>query len=751
MKKIIRIESLLIAIMLLFSSAACTKKKTEAKINTVSYDDLELPDDYISDTVAENETYSLSWDGDSACVIVTEKATGKVWSTVPYDFYSSEKKSNQSNISMLSPLNVTYVTSDNKSAQKTVNGYNGVLKKGSIYTKQIENGIKIYYCFDKLEIVIPVEYTLRENGICVSIVPGEIVEYEKLVYKVSIAPFFCSTENSADKKNHYLVVPSGSGALMYTDVRGEGVAREYCEEVYGRDPACYQGEQTLNTQSVRLAMFGAKSGDRAVCGVIEQGAPCASVNAVSGDVKIGYSSVYPTFCLRGSNISAIAFQGGNVAEVETIADDICTYEKLSVGYYFLSGDHANYTGMAKIYREYLSEKSTDNKELDESELMLKILGGLQLKKLMLGLPYRKTTAATTFTEALDIVKQVEKETGVSPDIFLSGFGESGLDVGKLAGGFKFSSVFGSEKDFSELQQYCEKQNLGLYPDFDIMRFNNSSNGFLKTFDAAKASNSLTAYQYFYSVSLREKDENDQRYVLLSRSKLGDAANRLISFAKKKKLSGLAISTVGSLAYSDYDSSDYAVRRNADNDAMALITSFKNAGYSVALSDANDYAAILADSIADVPVNSSMYDSLDVDIPLYQIVFKGMTSLTTAPVNTAVNSRKQFLKSIEGGSGLSFSVCANFEASFATTKHSALAVSLVSDNMKLIKDLMRESGSYYKTVKGAHISGHEILSETLRRTDFDNGAHVFVNYSDSDEFLPEGTVKANGFLISKEDD
>lgn len=746
MKKIYRILSLLLVFILVASVVGCGKSATEVT-KKVNYDDLKKENGLASGDIVENNNYILTWDNDRAFIKLTEKSTGNIWSSIPYDFYTSGKKSGKVAIKMGSPLILSYFNVENNSAVKTVNGYTGIIENGKVVCKAIKNGMRVQYFFDKLKIMIPVDFVLRDNGISVSINLRDIVEEDNLVYKISLSPFLCHAANSNNKSEQYIVVPSGSGALMYTYENGD--AREYSEKVYGDDPACYKNEKLINTESIRVPMFGAKNGDTALCGIIEEGAACSSIDAIVGDSGIGYSSVYPTFTIRGSNISAIDFQGGNVTEVETISKELSGYKTVTVAYYPLTGDNADYVGMASVYREYANDafkKTYTNK--NDTRLTLKILGGLQISDSMLGIPYKKTVAATTFEEVLDIVEQVNKLTNEKFDVILSGFGDSGLDIGKIAGGFEFAKVFGGKKPYKKLKDYCNNNGIGLYSDFDIIRFNKSGQGFSKTFDAAKASNLFTAYQYQYSVALRNIDEKDKRYVLLNRSLVGKAVTKLLALSDRNEIEGLSLSTLGSIAYSDYANPSSYVRGNTEKEMTDIIKRIKNQGISVMVSNANAYAAASADKVTDAPVTSSMFDALDCDIPLYQIIFKGLAGVSSAAINTAKVPQEQLLKALEGGSGIEFVLSANYITEFATTKHSAFAVSLFSDNIDSIKECIQKTGNFYDAIDGTVITGHNILSNGLHYTEFDNGTQLWVNYGKVPVTIDDGTVEAYGFMVKE---
>lgn len=746
MKKFNKLSTLLLAVVLLLSVVGCGKSDINVR-KKVNYLDLKTEGGLASGNVEENNNYILTWDSDRACIGLTEKATGKVWSTIPYDFYTTGKTTGRDAIMMGAPLMLSYINSDNTRAVKTVNGYTGIIKNGKTVCKKIKNGIRVEYFFDKLEIMIPVDFVLRESGICASVVLGDIVESENLVYKISLTPFFCSAVNSDNKDEQYVVVPSGSGALMYTYERG--AERKYIESVYGKDPACYENEKLTNTQSVRIPVFGAKNGDTAICGIIEEGSACGSVEAQVGDSQIGYSAVYPTFTIRGSNISAIAFQDDKVSEVETISKDLSGYEKISVGYYPLFGESANYVGMAATYRDFAKKAyGNDNKKPDDTRMTVKILGGLQVKDSVLGIPRDKTVAATTFLEALDIVEQIKEMTDKKFDVVLSGFGNTGLDIGEVAGGYEFGKAFGGKKAYKTLKSYCDENGIGLYSDFDVIRFNKSSNGFSKTYNASKASSMFTAYQYQYSTALRNVDETYKKYVLLNRSEIGNAVTKLLSLSDKNDITGLSLSTLGNIAYSDYTDPEFYVRGATENDVKDIIKNIKKQNISVMVSDANAYAAASADKITDAPVSSSQFDAIDCDIPLYQMIFKGFTDISSDAINTATVPRKQFLKALEGGSGIEFVLSARYDTDFATTKHSAFAVSQFSDNRESIEKYVKESGNFYNSIVGTEIVEHRVISDDLRYTKFSNGTQLWINYGKIPVTIDSVTVEPNGFAVKE---
>ena len=54
-------------------------------------------------------------------------------------------------------------------------------------------------------------------------------------------------------------------------------------------------------EPIRLPVFGVKSGSNALFAIIERGDGAARVNALAGNPRNGYSTVYATFYVRGYN------------------------------------------------------------------------------------------------------------------------------------------------------------------------------------------------------------------------------------------------------------------------------------------------------------------------------------------------------------------------------------------------------------------------------------------------------------------
>lgn len=755
MKNFIKAVSLIccLSLMLTVLGACGGEKKTVKK---VPYTVGSVSNVAESDVV-ENESFSLSFDAQTANILITDKATGNIYSQIPYEYYLANRESlaiaqntympgvevpsvaaDYSAVSVYSPIHIDALE---MSSNTTTTFYADpeVFRRGRVGSKLIENGIRVTYYFDALQISVPVEYTIDSDSFNIRVVPTEVAEGndEYRILTAALSPMFCSAVNSAES---YLVIPSGSGTLMYTDVRTDSTVRTYSAEVYGHDPAVEYYEKLNNSEEIRLPMFGVVEGTRAVCAIIEQGSEKCTINANAGDTVSGYSTAYISFRIRGYNEPVSTILAGRIRVRTHIKDDITSSEPVCIAYHLLSGDKANYTGIAECYRDYLITNEGLGSEATSSLLYTKILGGFQSDELFLGIPYKKTKSLTTYDEAADMTNQLSELVSGSLAVEMSGFGTTGVAVGEVGGGFKLTGVNGNKKSLKNFVAATAELGVKTYFDFDIVRFKDGAGGFD---DTAVTANNAASKQYKYNLSTKLR-ETDDYYYLLQRSQLDAAAEKANSVAEKYGITGVAFESLGSIAYSDYVDSKYYNKEGSAEQTVKILSSVKDSKKSVAVNEANAYAAVAADTVFDVPTKSDMNASFDRDIPLYQIVFKGYVDIANESINTAENQRTQFLKAVETGTGLSFTLTANYSVDTTLAGESVFYATNFDDNKDVIKGYLDEAGAYLKAVGSAKIVSHETVAENTVKTVFDNGVYVYVNYGDVNTLAEGITVAANGF-------
>lgn len=693
-----------------------------------------------SQEVAANDLLSLEWDSEKACVLLTEKHTGKVWSTIPYDFYNGT----ETNEDMNSPIYIQYV--DNASMLTVLDkGYTDCVSMGKVTSEQENDGIRITYYFEKAQIVVPVIYSLRDDALTVTVDFANVQEGENRLLSVSVAPFLCSTKNS--EKEAYLVVPSGSGALMYTDERQEGV-RTWTGEIYGADATRLVPEELTETEKVRLPFFGVKDGEYALLAIVEKGDEGAYLTANAGNDSNGHSNMYVSFYARGYDVSEsqTAWALSDVYRTE----ETIQIQESTIAFYPLSEEDADYVGMAKRYQQYLKEKELLKETVSEEAYALYVTGGAQVKELTAGIPIQKTRALTTFKQALDIVDDLSQLTEHRPAVQMKGFGKTGLDAGIVGGGFEFANVFGTEKERQALENYCEEQKVPLYTDFDLVYFTKNGEGINTLLSPAKTASSRKMKIYPKDKALWHFDEDEKGMYLAGRKELPELTERLLKTVEKKKISGVSLGTLGKTAYSDYSDVRYSVRGNTVSDIQETIGKIEKQGIAVATEQANAYAAAVSNTVFSVPTDDGDFIDIDCSVPLYQMVFRGYVPLYSSAVNTTSNLKKSLAKAVACGTNLGFAVVGKYDDAFATTVHKDLNVCSYEENREKIAEFITNSADYFEVIKGQTLVDYEYISEEVSKTTFSNGVVVYTNHSAQTAASPLGELSAYEFTYTSEE-
>lgn len=176
---------------------------------------------------------------------------------------------------------------------------------------------------------------------------------------------------------------------------------------------------------------------------------------------------------------------------------------------------------------------------------LTILGGVQITSLSGGIPHKVTRAMTTFQQARDMLAQIRPVLEKPGAVRLVGFGDKGIDPGKIAGGFGFIGAYGSSAQRTGLEEDCAQAGIPLFTDFDLVQYSGSGSGFSYLTGSAKTAMLHTAERYAINVPLREYNK-DITCRLLKRGLLGEAVGKLIDTAGKQGISGVSLAVWAAL-------------------------------------------------------------------------------------------------------------------------------------------------------------------------------------------------------------
>ena len=730
MKNFIKTVAFMLVVGMIISSFSACNSKSSDKRNFRSVKG-KVPD---SQSIAANDNYELLWDADGKATILNAKDKDCFWSDILYESFLEGSISSSGN----SPISIT-VANTKTLEWDTVSSYSQMESNGNILAKKIENGIRVTYFFDSYKIAIPVEYLLKQDCLNIKIDTSMILEdgTDYKLVSISVAQNLCSVKNSA--KDGALFVPAGSGALMKTAENADG-AREYIGEVYGRDSARRNPLNLTDNEEIRLPVFGAYGDDKGIMGIIASGAASCWINAKAGDSRLGYSSVGAVFYVRGYDEYSYTYHGKYKGITTRVTEEMSN-QKLSINYYPIFGNDANYNGMANKYRTYLIEnKMLSAPKQYDVPYAVTLLGGTNITKSIFGIPKKEISVLTTFDQAASIISALDNTVGKKPYVRMYGFSDNGLRSGIIAGGKKYQKIYGNSKSIESLNKLCSDTKI--FFDYDIVNFSKSGFGFLLNFDTARTAISYKAEHYPVD-PLRVNDKNNVYYTV-SRNKLLNASVKARKKAERYGIKSLSFSDLGSNAFSD---KGYIAKSGIEEDVTGLIENCKKEKYDVAVADANLYAACSADAIFDVSDCYGDWDALDLSIPFYQMVFHSYKPLFSNSVNLSGNIDLAIAKSVAFGMGIGYTFAYRYEEQSNELNEYKIYGTIFDDNKDSVYDILVNKGyaDIYSAVSSAELIEYHI-DNGLSTSVFGNGKIVYVNQTNEVLNSPLGELAPYEFRL-----
>ncbi|MBE6779855.1 MAG: hypothetical protein E7545_02630 [Ruminococcaceae bacterium] len=720
--------ALITALVIVFTITGCNGGNSKAweipEINAVE-----------SGIIADNDNFSLEWNNEEKQVFFIEKADDTVWGTVPAEAFLL----NERNDSLFSPIQIEVSENISKALDFT-RSYGSAVLNNNVDARLIDNGIELTYYFEEFKISVPVQFIIREDSFAISIIKEKITEGDthKLL-SISLAPYVSACKNGAE--DSYLFVPSGNGGLIYTN---SDTMKNYSTEVYGTDYSRVLFSRYVEEEHNKMPVFGIKNKDKALLSIIEEGAEAAQILASTGDKDTGYSSVYAKCFARGFDIYAEELDS-NSTTITTVAENI-SRQSFTVGYYPLSNENANYNGMAKKYKEYLTDNGMQKTDAASALYSISVIGGAKVKRLALGIPYQTRKSATTFAEAAEIISRLKNDTGSMPFVQMIGFGSSGIDVGKIAGGYK---LLGKKSDMEKLiSDYKDYISF----DFDVIKFKSSGAGVSTLNGAAKSANLQKSKRFFNDPALRDYDKEIGGYYLVKRSKLSGIINKVTNLTAKNGIANISLATLGEICYSDYSNSEYEMKANTESDVEEYLKNIRSKNIKITTDNANAYAAKFSDNILNLQIEDYGYDEIDQYIPFYQMVFVGTKNIYSEPLNSADDRTKVKLGALSSGVRFGYNLLKNYSNGFISKTNVEIYSALFSDNVDEITKEVSEYSKYYSLIQGAAIDEYTILENGVIKTVFDNGVVAYTNMSSTEKDTEIGTISENGFVyINKNGD
>ncbi|NIK75290.1 hypothetical protein FHS15_000388 [Paenibacillus castaneae] len=602
------------------------------------------------------------------------------------------------------------------------------------------NGDEAVFPYFKLK----VDYLLEDEGLSVTVHNSEI-QYDKdrfNLVKMSVLNYFGAGKTGEEG---YLFLPDGSGTLINFNNDADKNTLLTTGKLYGPDYALSQKARGSFKQEYRAPVFGIKKGDTALFSVIEEGDAVAEINGMMGNINHSWNTAYASFTIRNKDsfIEKNAFEQAPwiIYEKNEFSGNIV------MRYFFLTGEDADYVGMAGAYRQYLIGKGILNKVNPEANIpfYLDTMGSVDTMVRKLGIPTRSQAAVTTFEQAGQMLDQLSGSGVHNMKLRYTAWYNGGYDH-TAPSGMKVEKVLGGAKGLKKLAAKTTEMDARIYPDVDFVTVSSDKafDGFKPRKDSIRSLFQKISYKGFLNVATLDYES---KVWSIDPSKLPGYFSQFSKDYNSLKLNSISVATMGETLNSNFKNHEQVNRQQSQTINEEVLAKAEEAYEDIISDNGNAYIFPYVNHILNLPNEDSSFAIADKQVPFLQIALHGYIQYASKPLNLSNDLRPAILKALEYGSGVYFKL--NYGDS-SLLKDAFLFdevyASQYADWKERAASIYAEMNEALKDVQDQAIVKHEQLDENVFKTIYENGKAIIVNYGDQETKVDGIMVDAVDFAV-----
>lgn len=738
-----RIFSILITLVLLLS---CLTTGAGAAPDNTAGAPKTLKTDANYTLANENKNLALYVDANDGSFAVMNKKSGFIWYSNPLDWESDKQASGDTKLELNTKLTIQYLDSSyNVIDETSANSSVITERQGKDYI------LTFYFKSSNTNFTIPIRLSLKEDYLHLELMIDKIKELgdSRIVY-VRLYQFFGA---AGLKDDGYILIPDGTGSLMRFNKKiqhpyefgdnGEGA-------FFSTDPTKTVNDNYFTNwnEPLRLPLYGmVKNGD-AYMNIIESGAAVTEFKGYISKFKNSYNTAYVQVNVRDTQSRKSSTGAGGSGKYYT--DELP--ENYIARYYFMTGEDANYFGMADVYRNYLIENEglTPVNESVSNALCISLYGSVKKAKHFLGIPYTGEEALTTYKETEELIDRLGKDKVGKTYINYLGWSEGGLET-TMSTTFDANSELGGKDDLKSLVEKANKTpNVLLSFDVDLQGFYSGNSSISKFKHTAYGLDSSPVALYKNRVSAAGAlDKNDIICQLIHPQYAEEFATEFIKDAVDFGVTSFSFNSIGSTLYCAYNLTEECTR---DDSARAMkdvyTTADKLIGKKgiVSTMGGNGYAMPKVDNVVDAPVFGSHNNMALEQVPFYQIVFRGYVNLASNAVNLDSEQDDLILKLAETGMSMYYLLMDAESTAFHDTNFASSYACEIDDHYDDMISNYKRLSAVYDAVGSSMIIDYQNVSDNVKITTFSNGAKVYVNYGEEAVTVENVRIEAGDFTV-----
>lgn len=601
---------------------------------------------------------------------------------------------------------------------------------------------------------LAIEYRLDGKDLIVS-VPVEDISYPDASYEIDDDVFsyqltsinllsYFDAANTSDQG--YIFIPDGSGALI--NLNNNKLDRSsFDKPIYGPDYSINRRQELINEEQIYLPIYGMKKEDRGFLAIIEDGDAIADILADIAGRNDSYNKVSSLFNL--SYIAKTSLPGQHWTFMNLYQERLYN-GGISVRYKFLEDEDNNYAGMARVYQDYLIDKGVIEplKTPERIPFLLELIGAIDRKKPVFGLPLTVSEPLTSFEDSKTILKEL-RENNIN-DIILNYRGtlKGGLDP-YYPYSISFDKTLGGKKDFLKLQNYLKENDISLFTEMSVL--NASDKKFKHSRDAARFINRRPAQIYTEAIDeyAYQRGIGDFRYIV-SADSLDSILDNHLNDYRNYNINSISFRHLGEQLNSDYNRKNLIDRQATLDIIQGKMDMLKNNDINIVLSGVNEPFLKHVDFILDLPMDSSDYNIFDQSIPFYQMLIHGFIPYSGEAINLAKNYRYNFLKSVETGAIPYYT--------WIYREPSIIKKTDDYDDLQSVyyKDWLNQALSFYSSreellleIYNKAIVDYEELDPGVTMISYEDNINLIVNYNDSERNIKGHKIPGYNYKVLRE--
>ncbi len=612
---------------------------------------------------------------------------------------------------------------------------------------ELEEKVGVAAAENQLWFTASLEYKLEEDTLVVSLPTEDLRSSEDyMITNVSVLPFF-GAGNQSDEG--FMFVPDGSGAVV--DFADNPVLKTPVNlSFYGTDYSMLQNTDPEKQPSLRLPVYGIKSGDQAFMAILEDAASIATLKVSVAGQTSQYHSLQVGYIIRDN--AEMKVPGISQASVVRVYQEQPYSSNCSIRYAFFSGEDTGYSDMANYYRDYLKQTGGLNQDVstDKYPLYVNMLCAIDKMISTAGVPNDKTMALTTFEQAADMLETLYNNDVENTVMTLSGWNKGGVR-GERPNAVRPDGSLGGKSGLQDLLNEKDSFGADVYLDWNGSYLSERSNSFFDTFvpswHSASSIDQKQAYKREYNASEGTAiTDEDWWYIYTPEYKKKLAENFLSSFESLAGSSGIALNWEGYDLNSDFNSNRAADRTTAMENDRQILESFAEKT-NVMANGTNAYALAYVDFVQDVPVMSSRQEVYSYDVPFYQMVIHGNIPYAAQTRNfTSLDEQIYFLKLLETGSSPAYFLSCNEDSILKSSAFNKW-YSLDSENwLDSLLELYSKAADVLRPLSSSQIVEHVRLEEDVYSVVYEDAAKIYINYSSSQVTVDGVTIPPQSYQV-----